>query len=117
MDFLVSHQNLNQRIQDYINQFQVNTITPIPSSIKFALIAEGKGDIYPRFKRTCIWDTAAGHALLNSVGGDIVDLQGNSLLYNSGILENPDFIAISSLAILKGLNPENNQLSPTDLRL
>ncbi len=110
VDFLVSHQNLNQRIQDYVNQFKINTITPIPSSIKFALIADGKGDIYPRFKRTCIWDTAAGHALLNSIGGDIIDLEGNSLIYNSGQLENPDFIAVSSLDILKGTQPSANRL-------
>lgn len=95
MDFLVSHQNLEQRMQDYVNNFKVNTITPIPSSIKFALMVEGKGDIYPRFKRTCIWDTAAGHALLLAIGGDIYDLNGKPLVYNSGNLENPDFVAVS----------------------
>jgi 3'(2'), 5'-bisphosphate nucleotidase len=101
LDFLVSHQNLNQRIQDYIAQFPVKTITPIPSSLKFALMAEGKGDIYPRFKRTCIWDTAAGHALLTAIGGGIYKLSGEPLNYNSGILENPDFIAVSRKEILK----------------
>jgi 3'(2'), 5'-bisphosphate nucleotidase len=100
IDFLVSHQNLNQNTQDFITKFNINTITPIPSGIKFALLAEGKGDIYPRFKDTCTWDTAAGHAILNAVGGDIVDLNGKSLRYNLPTISNPYFIAVSDICLI-----------------
>ena len=94
-DFLVSSQNLSQTMQDFIGNFSIKTITPIPSSIKFALMAEGKGDIYPRFKPTCIWDTAAGHAILNAAGGEVYDLNHVPLKYNVSI-DNPNFIALSS---------------------
>jgi 3'(2'), 5'-bisphosphate nucleotidase len=100
IDFLVSHQNLNQNTQDFITHFKINTITPIPSAIKFALLAEGKGDIYPRFKDTCTWDTAAGQALLNAVGGDVVNVEGKSLRYNLPTVKNPHFIAISSMKLI-----------------
>ncbi len=98
-DFLVSHQNLNQKTTDFINKFKVKTITPIPSSIKLCMLSEGIGDIYPRFKPTYIWDTAAGHAILREVGGEIYSEQGDKLKYNKQ-LENPNFIAVSSTQII-----------------
>lgn len=96
IDFLVSHQNLNQKMQDFVSLFDIKTITPIPSSIKLALMAEGKGDIYPRFKPTSIWDTASGDAILRELGGGIVNAYTKTeLVYNQQI-ENPHFIAYSS---------------------
>ncbi len=97
-DFLVSSQNLNQRMQDFLALYDVKTITPIPSSVKFALIADGQGDIYPRFKKTSIWDTGAGHAILKAIGGEVLQLDGKPLVYNQGII-NPNFVAISSTKI------------------
>lgn len=97
-DFLVSHQNINQKTTDFMHNYSVKTITPIPSSIKLCLIAEGKGDIYPRFKPTYVWDTAAGHAILKEIGGEVYKEDGNVLMYNEN-LENPDFIAVSSTKI------------------
>lgn len=70
------------------------------SSLKFAKIAEGKGDVYVRFGPTCEWDTASGHALLKAVGGDIVDHQGKPLLYKKKSFINQHFIA-GSKKILK----------------
>lgn len=92
-DFLVSSKKSDPVETKFINGFQVCSITPVASSYKFCLLAEDRGDIYPRFKQTCIWDTAAGHALLRAVGGEVYDLEGNVLTYNRGSLENPNFVA------------------------
>ena len=43
------------------------------SSLKFCLIAAGEGDIYPRFGPTMEWDTAAGQAVLEAAGGEVID--------------------------------------------
>ena len=65
------------------------------SSIKICMIAEGNGHIYPRFGRTCIWDTAAGHAILNAAGGFLTHIDtSNELTYTSNIY-NPPFLASS----------------------
>ncbi len=98
LDFLVSNSNLNQRAQDFVNRYTVKTLTPIPSAYKFALMAEGKGDIYPRFKPTCIWDTASGHAILKAGGGEIYGPDVIPLAYNKGLL-NPDFVAVTDTSI------------------
>ena len=64
------------------------------SSIKFCLIAEGKADIYPRFRPTSEWDIAAGHCILKEAGGNIRTFEGNEIKYNTKeSLTNPNFIA------------------------
>lgn len=64
------------------------------SSLKFCSVAEGEADVYPRLGPTSIWDTAAGHAVLNAVGGVVVREDGVELNYSdpSKVL-NPFFIA------------------------
>lgn len=64
------------------------------SAMKFFDLARGKADIYPRFAPTMEWDIAAGHAILNALGGEIVDVDNNKPLhYNKESLYNPRFIA------------------------
>ena len=63
------------------------------SSLKFCLIAEGKADIYPRFGPTSEWDTAAGQAVLEAAGGEVVKTDGRPLTYGHPPFRNPHFIA------------------------
>lgn len=67
------------------------------SSLKFCLVAEGKADIYPRFAPTMEWDTAAGQAICNAVGIEVISKETNQpLLYNKENLLNPWFIVQKS---------------------
>lgn len=69
-------------------------LTPMGSSLKLCRIAEGKADLYPRLGPTSEWDTAAGHAVLNAAGGELVTLDGKPLRYNQKRdYLNPHFIA------------------------
>lgn len=68
------------------------------SSLKFCLIAEGKGDIYPRFGPTNEWDTAAAQGVLEAAGGEIVTTDGRPLMYGKPGFGNPHFIARSKAA-------------------
>ncbi len=65
------------------------------SSLKFCVIAEGDGDVYPRFAPTMEWDTAAGDAVLRAAGGVVLAVEGGPLVYGkiaSG-LRNGGFVA------------------------
>lgn len=63
------------------------------SALKFFDLAEGKADIYPRFAPTMEWDIAAGQAIVEALGGEIIDVNSNkSLTYNKEDLYNPSFI-------------------------
>lgn len=63
------------------------------SSLKFCLVAEGNADIYPRFAPTMEWDTAAGQAICNAVGVEVISEDTKEpLLYNKENLLNPWFV-------------------------
>jgi|SRR5690554_2995125 len=67
------------------------------SSLKLCALAEGRYHMYPRLGPTCEWDTAAGHAVLEAAGGEVLnatDLQ--PLTYNlRASLLNPPFWALT----------------------
>ena len=63
------------------------------SSLKFCLVAEGKADVYPRFAPTMEWDTAAGQAICEAVGLNVIDQStSKSMLYNREDLLNKYFL-------------------------
>lgn len=88
----------SQKQDDLLSSFKVKKVITQPSSLKICAIANGRADIYPRFGPTCEWDTAAGHAILRAAGGDIIDMNGNTLVYGGRDKEllNPHFIAASA---------------------
>ncbi len=71
------------------------------SALKFFDLAKGRADIYARFAPTMEWDIAAGQAIIEAIGGAVVDVKTNQpLQYNKESLYNPHFIA-KSKAFLK----------------
>ncbi len=64
------------------------------SALKFFDLAFGLADVYPRFAPTMEWDIAAGQAILETLGGSVIDVATNQpLTYNKESLFNPHFIA------------------------
>jgi 3'(2'), 5'-bisphosphate nucleotidase len=51
------------------------------SALKFALVAEGRADLYVRLGRVNEWDLAAGHALVVAAGGTVTGPDGAPLTY------------------------------------
>lgn len=86
-----------QALDDFLSHYMIAKQVQRGSSLKMCVIAEGKADLYPRFGLTCEWDTAAAHAVLNSAGGVITDIDGNELTYGGADPKflNPEFIARS----------------------
>lgn len=65
----------------------------IGSSLKFALVASGEADVYPRTGPTMEWDTAAGDAVLRAAGGRTVDVDGAPFRYGKPGFRNTGFVA------------------------
>jgi 3'(2'), 5'-bisphosphate nucleotidase len=77
----------------FLEKFPVKEKLAAGSSLKFCWLAEGRGDLYPRFGPTNEWDTAAGHAVLTAAGGSVRTLDGAELLYGKPDFHNPPFVA------------------------
>lgn len=64
------------------------------SALKFIDLVIGNAQFYPRMAPTMEWDIAAGHAIYNAVGGEVLDfITFEPLTYNKKDLFNPFFIA------------------------
>ena len=91
----ISRSHSGKEIENYLKDYDIEKINYVGSSYKFCLIASGEAHIYPRMSPTCEWDTAAGHAILKTAGGNVTLLNGEELRY--GFKENnfinPNFIA------------------------
>ena len=86
----------------YINQYAVADSKSAGSSLKFCLVATGEADLYPRLGRTMEWDTAAGQAVLQGAGGQVVRFDDHTpLSYGKPGYENPFFIAYAPGVSLK----------------
>jgi 3'(2'), 5'-bisphosphate nucleotidase len=90
-----SHMNIDtlEFIKSLETKGKKTEIVSKGSSLKFCLIAEGHADVYPRFAPTMEWDTAAGQAICDAVGIEVISRETNQpLLYNKENLLNPWFI-------------------------
>ena len=90
---LVSRSHRSAEVDEYLKGFNIGNEISAGSSLKFCLLADGSGDLYPRFGRTMEWDTAAGHAVLRFAGGSVKTVDGVDLRYGKPGHENPHFIA------------------------
>ena len=95
MTAIVSRSHLTPETESFLRDLGNPQRLLLGSSLKFGVIARGDADVYPRFGRTCEWDTASGHALLNATGGCVLTGEGGPFLYGKkdrGFL-NPPFVA------------------------
>jgi 3'(2'), 5'-bisphosphate nucleotidase len=78
---LASRSHLDAESEALLRRLQAASWKPAGSSLKFCLIAQGDGDIYPRLAPTMEWDTAAGQAVLTAAGGCVIARDGSPLRY------------------------------------
>ena len=95
---VASRSHGGERLEKYLLElekaFGAVSRTPVGSSLKLCILAEGNADLYPRLGPTSEWDIAAAHAVLLAAGGEVWAVDGSPLTYNSreSVL-NPEFFA------------------------
>lgn len=92
-----SRSHMNQDTLDFVeslkNEGKDVEIVSKGSSLKFCLVAEGNADVYPRYAPTMEWDTAAGQAICNAVGLQVISKETDKpLQYNKENLLNSYFL-------------------------
>jgi 3'(2'), 5'-bisphosphate nucleotidase len=97
---VASRSHGGERLERYLDTlaatFSGVTRTPVGSSLKLCILAEGEADLYPRLGPTSEWDIAAAHAVLAAAGGEVWAVDGAPLEYNrkESVL-NPEFFAVA----------------------
>jgi len=90
-----SRSHLGNSLEAYLDWVGPHVMVPMGSSLKLCLVAAGEADIYPRLGLTSEWDTAAAQAVVEAAGGQVIDLSGQRLLYNTKAeVLNPFFIVL-----------------------
>ena len=83
-------------IDELSRRFRCVDRTPVGSSLKLCILAEGHADLYPRLGPTSEWDIAAAHAVLQAAGGAVWTFDRAPLSYNTkDSLLNPEFLAVA----------------------
>jgi 3'(2'), 5'-bisphosphate nucleotidase len=89
-----SRSHRGSSLDGYLARLGDHEMVPMGSSLKLCLVAAGDADVYPRLGPTCEWDTAAAQGVVEAAGGQVVDLDGQPLRYNTKMeYLNPFFIA------------------------
>jgi 3'(2'), 5'-bisphosphate nucleotidase len=91
--FASHHYANDPRIAAFAAQQRAAHVVHVGSAEKFCRLAEGAGDLYPRFGPTMEWDTAAPQAVLEAAGGSVADAGGAPLRYGKPGWRNGDFVA------------------------
>ena len=93
----VSRFHHSEASERFATKNNIRSLTPIGAALKYVRIAFGDVDVYPRMVGTSEWDTAAGQAILESVGGCMIDIESKkSLQYGKKNWRNGSFIAFRS---------------------
>ena len=94
---VASKSHMSAETEGYVQEMRdlhgdVNLISK-GSSLKLCMVAEGNANCYPRFAPTMEWDTAAGQAICEHAGFEVIDWgTKKTMLYNREELLNNWFL-------------------------
>ncbi len=84
VDVFAQHNRIAQRVA-------------VGSALKYGLLAAAEVDVFPRLVGSSEWDTAAGQAVLEAAGGQVLDWQtGQPLRYGKPGRRNPRLLSFRS---------------------
>ena len=90
-----SRSHASEEEETLLKGYGVTDSISVGSSLKFCMVAEGKADIYYRHGPTMEWDTAAGQAVVEAAGGEVLRIDDKKrFVYNKENLLNPGFLVL-----------------------
>ncbi|WP_231573560.1 3'(2'),5'-bisphosphate nucleotidase CysQ [Thermopetrobacter sp. TC1] len=93
---VASRSHRSPETDTWLKDHGIADVVSYGSSLKLCALAEGKADVYPRLGRTMEWDIAAGQAVLEATGGQVLVADSDEpLRYGKAEagFANPPFVA------------------------
>ena len=82
-------------VEIFAAQNRITERIVIGSALKYGMLASGEVDVFPRLVGSAEWDTAAGQAVLEGAGGQVLDWHtGQALQYGKPRRRNPRLLAL-----------------------
>ena len=98
---VITSKEVSYELENFLNKINNHKKITMSSSLKFCILAENKADIYPRFSSINKWDIAAGHAIINASGGELLNFNGQTINYQNDTSKTGKFLVISKKSLLK----------------
>jgi len=98
LNLIVSSRSSDLEIDRFLKAFDNynKKVMVIPSAIKYCYFLQTQSSIIAYFVKTYEWDSAAGHALLNTFGAKVLCKTGNELKYGKPGFKNNVMMCIHS---------------------
>jgi 3'(2'), 5'-bisphosphate nucleotidase len=91
---VISRHHHNPVTEEFVQSNRFDQSIKMGSALKFARVACSEATIYPNFDGSGEWDTAAGQALIEELGGAVIETVTNKpLRYGKPRFRNPSFLA------------------------
>ncbi len=93
---VASRSHRTPETEAWLKAHGITEIVSMGSSLKLCGLATGEAEVYPRLGRTMEWDIAAGQAVLEAAGGQVLEATtGHPLRYGKAEagFANPPFVA------------------------
>ncbi len=100
---IVTSKYTDLETNNFIDNILKKNVIKLSSSLKFCYLVEGKACLYPRLSVIKKWDIAAGHALINSVGGSLIKKDGKDYTYDYNKDTSSPFLATNNKDTLKNI--------------
>lgn len=101
INIVTSRRMADEKVDDFIQKTGIRDVSfgysKVAGSEKFCYLADSQFNVFPLFAPSYEWDTAAGHAILNAVGGKVFSGKGeDELEYGKKGFRNPGFVAVTN---------------------
>ncbi len=95
---IVSRHHFSDEDKNFFQQLGIKEFKPKGSAgLKISDIAEGKGELYlTSTNKIKQWDTCAAYCIIKEAGGEMTDVKGNSLVYNTENVYHENGILVSN---------------------
>ena len=91
--------NYQTKLEQIEKEQMFTKINPCEYRNKISMFLNNQADLYYIEHEIKEWDTASGHAILRSLGGEIFDTAGKILQYGKPFFSNPQIIVCSPKAV------------------
>ena len=99
---LVSRHHLSDKDRRFLLKSRINKFTQRGSSLKVTDICSGNAELFfATTNNMKQWDTCASYCLIKEAGGEITDMLGSELRYNTDILNHQNGILVTNGLIHK----------------